>query len=198
MSRAVEYLIGNRAFVWLTSNSDALMIGCIAAIGLQACPEALRRIAAWHPALGRVIAVAVMAVPVALSSHLLIGWFTVMAGPTLQALAAGYLVCSFVLHRQGAGYTLLNLKPVVYMGVLSYSLYIWQEPFFSQASVFGDKSSILLIFPFNLISALLVAMLSYHLLERPLANLRNRFRPSAPLQVTAFHALGGPDGTGVP
>lgn len=134
----------------------------------------------WHPTLGRVLAVAVMAVPPALSSHLLLGWFTVMIGPTPQALAAGYLVCSFVLHRQGRGYTLLNLKPVVYIGVLSYSLYVWQEPFFSEPSVFGVKSSIFLTFPINLISLLAVAMLSYHLLEEPLVNLRRSLRPRTP------------------
>lgn len=185
ISRAVEYLDGSRDFSWLTSNSDALMIGCIAAIGLRAWPEAMRLCAVWHPAWCRAGAVAVMAVPVALSGHLLLGWFTVMIGPTFQALAAGYLVCSFVLHRQGAGYALLNLKPVVYIGALSYSLYIWQQPFFSEPNVFGVQSSIFLTFPTNLISALVVAMLSYHLLERPLTDLRSRFRPRTPPQGTA-------------
>ena len=43
-----------------------------------------------------------------------------------------------------------------------------QQPFFSEPNVFGVQSSIFLTFPTNLISALVVAMLSYHLLERPL------------------------------
>ena len=62
ISRAVEYLDGSRDFSWLTSNSDALMIGCIAAIGLRAWPEAMRLCAVWHPAWCRAGAVAVMAV----------------------------------------------------------------------------------------------------------------------------------------
>ncbi len=184
MSRAVEYASGSRAFFWLTSNSDALMIGCIAAIYLQARPEAMRRIAAWHPTLGRALAVFIMGIPVVLSNHLLLGWFTVMVGPTLQALAAGYLVCSFVLHRRGVGYTLLNSKPVAYIGILSYSLYIWQQPFFSSPMMFGVQSSIFLTFPVNLMSVLVVAISSYHLLERPLTTLRSRFRASTPPRKT--------------
>lgn len=176
LSRAVEYLGGARGFYWLTSNSDALMIGCIAAIAVRAWPDKVRRIVAWRPAWGRAAAVAAMAIPFALSDRLLLGWFTVTLGPLIQALAAGYLVCSFVLHRQGVGYRLLNLKPVAFIGVLSYSLYIWQQPFFGTPAIFGVPSSIFLTFPFNLISLFAVSLLSYWLLERPLAKLRIQFR----------------------
>jgi peptidoglycan/LPS O-acetylase OafA/YrhL len=136
----------------------------------------VRRIVAWRPVWGRAAAVAAMAIPIALSHRLLLGWFTVTLGPLVQALAAGYLVCSFVLHRQGVGYRLLNLKPVAFIGVLSYSLYIWQQPFFSPPAIFGVPSSIFLTFPFNLVSLFAVSMLSYGLLERPLTKLRFRFR----------------------
>jgi peptidoglycan/LPS O-acetylase OafA/YrhL len=66
---------------------------------------------------------------------------------------------------------LLNSKPVEWVGMLSYSLYLWQQPFLNRA-----VRSTFTSFPLNICAALLCAILSFYLLERPFLRLRRRFR----------------------
>jgi peptidoglycan/LPS O-acetylase OafA/YrhL len=56
----------------------------------------------------------------------------------------------------------LNAAPLVYVGWLSYSLYLWQQPFLDRSSTAAVAA-----FPLNLIIAVLLAMTSYYVLERP-------------------------------
>jgi len=62
----------------------------------------------------------------------------------------------------------LNWPPLVAIGVLSYSLYLWQQPF----STFGMKN-VLSVFPLNLVMMFTAAILSYLLIETPFLRLRN-------------------------
>lgn len=178
ISRAIEYHFGNRTFSWLTSNADALLIGCMATLALrssQRLPQAL----AWRPALMRTLAVAVIITPTLLSHYLLVGWFTVMFGPMLQALSTGYLILSLVEHRQGLSYRILNAFPLSFIGRMSYSLYVWQQPFFASAATYGFSQAAALQFPLNILLAFVAGTASYFLIERPMARLRARFRPIA-------------------
>jgi peptidoglycan/LPS O-acetylase OafA/YrhL len=63
----------------------------------------------------------------------------------------------------------LNWRPVVYVGTLSYSIYLWQQLFlnrYSQAAVNA--------FPLNLVMVAVFALLSYYGVERPWLNRRQR------------------------
>jgi len=65
----------------------------------------------------------------------------------------------------------LNCRPMVFIGVLSYSLYLWQQPFLNR---FSDSP--VAAFPLNLCLVFLAALSSYFLVEKPLLKLRKRFR----------------------
>ncbi len=65
---------------------------------------------------------------------------------------------------------LLNSKPLVWIGKLSYSLYLWQELFWNPAQPLG--SAVL-----SLALTLGCAMLSFYLLELPLMKLRKQLSP---------------------
>ena len=56
----------------------------------------------------------------------------------------------------------LNWRPLAFIGVLSYSLYLWQQPFFVHSG-----HHFWYVFPFNVIGAFLVALASYHAIEKP-------------------------------
>jgi peptidoglycan/LPS O-acetylase OafA/YrhL len=65
----------------------------------------------------------------------------------------------------------LQASPLVWLGGLSYSLYLWQQPFFDRAHVAWYTA-----FPQNLGFALLVAVFSQRLIERPFLKLKQRFQ----------------------
>jgi len=66
---------------------------------------------------------------------------------------------------------LLGLQPVAFIGVLSCSLYLWQQPFLNRSS-----HSAVCAFPWNLILAGTAAAVSYTFIERPALAIRKRLQ----------------------
>ncbi len=64
----------------------------------------------------------------------------------------------------------LNWKPVVYVGVLSYSMYLWQH---LRALLAGRNCASA---PYNILLIFTLAMASYYLIERPALKARKRFQ----------------------
>jgi len=89
-------------------------------------------------------------------------------------LALAVLIHRAVITPGGTFTRILNWTPVARIGVLSYSLYIWQQLFLNRNSKAWINA-----FPQNLTLAILCALLSYTLLEKPLLALRTRLRESA-------------------
>jgi peptidoglycan/LPS O-acetylase OafA/YrhL len=58
--------------------------------------------------------------------------------------------------------SIFNAGPVVWLGKISYSLYLWQQVFF-----FAEGNRFYARFPLNVGLAFLCAMLSYYLIEQP-------------------------------
>jgi peptidoglycan/LPS O-acetylase OafA/YrhL len=64
---------------------------------------------------------------------------------------------------------MLNWKPVAFVGVLSYSLYLWQQPFINRyAHHLWNR------FPINIALAFLAALISYYFVEKPFLALRHK------------------------
>jgi peptidoglycan/LPS O-acetylase OafA/YrhL len=70
----------------------------------------------------------------------------------------------------GAVAAVLRARPVVMIGLWSYSLYLWQQVFINR----NIHDSVLTAFPYNLVFAVAVAALSYYTIERPSLRLRRR------------------------
>jgi peptidoglycan/LPS O-acetylase OafA/YrhL len=68
---------------------------------------------------------------------------------------------------------ILNSRVLSYVGVLSYSIYVWQEMFLLYSPTTRT------VIPWNLMAALTVATLSYYFVERPFVRLKERFTRSA-------------------
>ncbi|MES2390775.1 MAG: acyltransferase [Acidobacteriota bacterium] len=64
---------------------------------------------------------------------------------------------------------LLNWKPIAAIGVLSYSLYLWQNPF-----LLGSNGTIWTRFPYNLGFVVVASLLSYFVIERPFLQLKDK------------------------
>jgi len=79
-----------------------------------------------------------------------------------------------LMHVVQRRYWILNSAPFVWVGTISYSLYLWQQPFLNRWS-----SAPWAAFPLNLALAVLFAAASYCLVEEPFLRLRELRSPKA-------------------
>jgi peptidoglycan/LPS O-acetylase OafA/YrhL len=86
------------------------------------------------------------------------------------------IVISTMLHPEGWIGRLLETRPLLFIGRISYSLYLWHVLFFIHRK---DDSSLRFLqsAPWNLIAALVCAILSYYVVEKPLIRLGHRLAP---------------------
>lgn len=159
---------------WLTSHCDALLTGGLAAMARQFHRDLFDHIAGARALAARYLSFALLVAPVVWRQASPDAALQITLGPTTQALAATFLIVSFAYGPAGIIKTFLNLWPLNFLGLVSYSLYIWQEPFFIWPSDFGFDRLLTFEWPFNLVCMLIVATASYYGLERPLVSLRRR------------------------
>lgn len=123
--------------------SDSLAAGCLLAINQRL----LRlRFAKW----GLLFAVAVHYIPSTKFSFLL--------GQTLENVMIALFI-PWVIENRGYIYMILNWKPIAIVGVLSYSIYLWQQPFLYVGVVDNPMIAIF--------CTILAATASYWLIEQP-------------------------------
>ena len=147
------------------SVADALATGCVLA-GLRPW---LARSERWQRLLrSRLFWLAPLAVALAARNpSAKLDW---LIGQTLMNVGIAVIIeraiCS---HGELLG-RLLNSRPLVFIGTMSYSLYLWQQLF-----LFRRGTSELQSFPLNLVLAVLAALASYYLVEKPFLRLRAWF-----------------------
>jgi len=147
----------------LPTVAESLAVGCLAAVFATRWPK-IR----W-PVFAALI-LAVIVIPLydassALRTLLLLFVLT----PILTAAIAGILI-----HVVQNPYRILNIAPVVWLGQISYSLYLWQQPFMNPRSPLR----------YGIFAALGMACLSYYLVERPFLRYRDgQVRASSEAQI---------------
>lgn len=95
--------------------------------------------------------------------------FGALVGMSASNLAVA-VILDHALHTPGGTWIrMLNSRPLVWLGGLSYSLYLWQQPFLNRYGTTPFTA-----FPANLLCALAAAWLSHQLIERPGLRLRRR------------------------
>jgi peptidoglycan/LPS O-acetylase OafA/YrhL len=148
--------------------ADNLAIGCLLAIFGSRIPK-IRPWAAFSMALAVLLIPSYPAhTPMRTLFMLFVLW------PILHCSIAG-----LVLHVIQSPYRILKFAPVVWLGKISYSLYLWQEPFFFNPS---RQSA------YRLFLGIGLACLSYYLVEQPVLRLRDR-KTAAPQSETSETGL---------
>lgn len=146
--------------------ADSLAAGCALALlrgWLESQP--------WYTSLFRPLPSAALLVTVLVLNRFMHYTAVGVIGLALVNVALAILVHRSVCCWKDAVGRLLNLRPVVFVGALSYSLYLWQQPFLDR-----DSSSWHTAFPQNVVLVAFAALLSYLVLEQPLMALRHRLR----------------------
>jgi peptidoglycan/LPS O-acetylase OafA/YrhL len=157
------------------TNADALAAGCVLAAmqpRLSGNQRYLATLASrWFLAVPAVVFVAAALLSIAETNSRI---DLISMGFGISAMNIGIALCIDRCVRFESDFIgrILNGWAFTYVGVLSYSLYLWQEPFLNRTSHLAINW-----FPINLILTFIAAICSYYLLEQPFLRLRRRFEP---------------------
>ena len=136
----------------LPTVADNLAVGCLLAVFATRWPRIRRPVFA-------ALVLVVIAIPLYEANT---AWRTLLLlfvlNPILIAAIGGILI-----HVVQNPYRILNIAPVVWVGQISYSLYLWQQPFMNPDSPMR----------YGVFAALGMACVSYYLVERPLLRCRD-------------------------
>jgi len=193
--------VGTRSLVWLPANVDWFALGMLLAL-ISACSSRTGAAAThWQPRFfdtWRTLARATglcwvfagllfwfATLPVAGSRLLIVpsGWESFVKH-SLYGLCALLILAPLTLAPAGQLSAALSRRPVRYLGEISYGVYLWHLPLllaiqhrFGYAAFTGH---FWLLLALTVLSSVLVASLSWRLLERPLMRLvSRRYSPPA-------------------
>jgi peptidoglycan/LPS O-acetylase OafA/YrhL len=174
----------SRIAMMLHTRADSLMVGALLALVFlnEDHLRVLKRlVGSW---LIPVASLCFAAIDTLLTVHFQ-GQYLLTVGYSLQNLAIVLLIAHVVLNDKTTLGRRLNNPAVVHVGVISYSLYLWQQLFLktTNATITGT-------FPWNIMCAFVVAELSYYLLEKPFLRWRKRFSIEAPEKESTASELG--------
>ena len=149
---------------------DPLMFGAVAAL-CQGHPGLL--VAAFLLGISPVLAVRFS------------GGYDVPFAPTVQSATILFLLLWLVRRSDTAVGRIFNFPAVAAIGMLSYSLYLWQQLFLVP---WIDHRWLTQRFPVNFLCCFALAFGSYHLIEKPFLRLKERFGQPPP--GSKSHSLG--------
>jgi peptidoglycan/LPS O-acetylase OafA/YrhL len=166
--RLISYVIfpSMRGGEWamLHTRLDTIMFGCVMAL-LWKEP----RFHKWIERFLKPVLISLAVCYIAILSPLLSARFQARyewpVGYTMRAMLISLVLLYFVKKPMSGPGRVLNYALVRHIGVISYSLYLWQQMFTGAQS---------LRFPINIVSIIVCAELSYFLVERPTLRLRDR------------------------
>jgi peptidoglycan/LPS O-acetylase OafA/YrhL len=146
---------------------DAIAAGCLLA-GARTWLDRQR----WYRWLtagpGFLVVVAAICFAEIPTNHLMIDY---VVDISVMNLALAILVDRFVRYPDGPVGRVLNWAPLMFVGTLSYSLYLWQQPFLNH-----QVHRTITGWPVNVVLAIACALGSYYLVEKPFLALRDRRR----------------------
>ncbi len=88
----------------------------------------------------------------------------------IDNLAIAIILIISIEQKNTLWFKLLNSKPMIFIGMISYSMYLWQQIFTSRLEL-GITNKL----PFSLFFILIASVLSYSLIEKPFLKLKERF-----------------------
>lgn len=145
---------------------DPLMVGCILALweGATKFEAVVKHLFKLRlPLISTVFCLFISPI----LSHLFRGAYNITIGMTVEGLSAGLVMLWLIRHADSKVGKAFNNPRITYVGILSYSIYLWQQLFLTPFN-----STFLGIFPLNIIACFMAALVSYHLIESPALKFR--------------------------
>ena len=153
-----------RTYFGFDTRADSLLIGCAAAMAVSW--GLLRGMSRLNGLAIALIVVSVIGTDFA-SPKLHAGGFTILAATT------ALLLINLVVTEKGTLHAVLEARPLVWVGRISYGLYLWHYPMFKWVKYMNAPWPVKLALA--VFATFAVASLSFYLMERPLLRLKRRF-----------------------
>ena len=143
--------------------ADAIATGCL----LAGTREWLHRQQLYKTILGSKF---LFALPIFVLAALILDphpmtYFAV--SPTVMNLSIALFLDFSITYHRGVVGGILNSRPFVFLGLISYSTYLWQQVFLNR-----NSASVITAFPLNIILAAAAAVASYYVIEQPCLRFR--------------------------
>ena len=97
-----------------------------------------------------------------------------LVGHSVRNIGLALIIDWCLRHPLSRAGQVLNSRPMVWIGTLSYSLYLWQQIFLNRSS-----DAVMCSFPLNVALAFMLASVSYYAVERPCLRARACLFPGA-------------------
>ncbi len=146
---------------------DTMMVGCLLAILKQRGTWEQRQqklLNGWTASALAAVAFYILPEVSTLLPKTLAGGVGLGLAPTITAFCIGFLLLYCIDNANNRMLRLLNMRLIRHIGILSYSLYLWQQLFLSQ-----EKP----LLPYGYLFLVFAAECSFWLVEKPSLRLRN-------------------------
>lgn len=150
-------------FRWFLPAVAPIMIGSGFAVAQHAgltLPEKYRK---WQPAAAFILYLSPLYVPYGM----------LQATYIIMPFGISTLLAWILHHQQSRFADVLEYKPISYVGKISYGIYVYQGFFLRTGPAEGLAVQ---QFPVNILLTIVVAVLSYELMEKRVLKLKNKFR----------------------
>ena len=169
--RALTYFVApalrGQLAMMLHTGVDPILIGCYAALNRE-------RLEAWISSwrgetriVTAIVLIVLFGMP--LAEHRLGGFWNATYGVTIEAALIAIVIVVLNFRSEFWCARWLRAAPVVFVGTISFSLYLWQQPFANPGLPVAHA------FPLGIVWALLAATASYFLVEKPFLRLKDRY-----------------------
>lgn len=138
---------------------DTIAYGCLLAIFLRERPVRAWFASRWADG-AAVVAFAIVAIVIPTLDAKLTSVFKFLIGFPVDGVGVSIVIAYLVERPLCVPARALSYRPVVWLGTISYSLYLWQQPFLATTNP--------LPLSLRLAGALACAVLSYYIVERPI------------------------------
>jgi peptidoglycan/LPS O-acetylase OafA/YrhL len=164
-------LTDHRSFLIITQG-DGLAAGCLLACLLFYYGDKWKELLVSYTVVARLVLVAIIAAIYVVQEQMMVGFLTVPFANTIEAICIVWIVGSLILKKDFL-FSILNSPPMRFLGLISYSWYLWQQLFLFPCGRYFDSA--LFNFPFNVLASMIVAIASYYLVERTCEKLKRRW-----------------------
>lgn len=164
----------NRLYYGTDTRADGLLLGCI--VGLLFAWDLLPKSRTAHICIGVLLAIGAAGVAYLSLDSSVSDYVLYFGGLAAFSLWIALFIVHIVASPARRLVAVLTWRPLVWLGTVSYSLYLWNGPVIA---ILGSTIAELpgpAIVGLRLLGSVAMAAFSYYIVERPISRLRYKFR----------------------